>query len=394
MPSTNSSDGSSSQHLTIRKKYVWIGLLLVVVTAIVVFRILLTQGLWIGFSAPPPPAPPLSPELVSRLNQLEDKINESLLNVNDLFILKEKLEKFLPTNQDVKNKSDGKGGAYLSLTPLHFGPNYDADQSIEVVDDTLKLLQNLLPQLHKDLQLAIYLNSNLPEGVPLLGAYKVSSGFGERSDPFTSKPSFHPGVDFSADEGTPVLATNDGEVSKVFLKDDGGEYGKYIELSHKNNVVTKYGHLSEILVQQSQSVKKGDVLGLVGNTGRSTGPHLHFEILLASKPVDPMSIISPFPVKPNNISKAPLDGKARNACAPLLLIIKDETAPLMKECLASGGKNVNDILLSEQSLVNKRDKAELNKLITPCSFVDKDGVLHTTIAKNCSKVEPTGTLTQ
>jgi murein DD-endopeptidase MepM/ murein hydrolase activator NlpD len=113
----------------------------------------------------------------------------------------------------------------------------------------------------------------------------VSSGFGDRSNPVTGKGGFHSGVDIANDQGTPIRATADGTVS--FAGWEGG-YGKLVVLNHGNGFSTYYGHLSEIKVGVGQKVVRGQVLGNMGATGNTTGPHLHYEIRLYGASVDPL----------------------------------------------------------------------------------------------------------
>ncbi|TGM15833.1 M23 family metallopeptidase [Leptospira selangorensis] len=111
---------------------------------------------------------------------------------------------------------------------------------------------------------------------PLAEEGRLSSKFGRRRDPFTKKDTFHGGIDLAAEEGTPVYASADGEVS--FSGTRGG-YGSLIVLKHGLGYETKYGHLSKLLVSPGIKVKKGQLIGEVGMTGRATGFHLHFEVL-------------------------------------------------------------------------------------------------------------------
>lgn len=104
---------------------------------------------------------------------------------------------------------------------------------------------------------------------------RISSKFGYRIDPFSKRSAFHGGLDIAAPSGTPVYATRAGEVSMASYY---GAYGKLVTVQHAYGYETYYGHLSRIRVKRGQKVKKGDLLGFVGTTGRSTGPHLHFEV--------------------------------------------------------------------------------------------------------------------
>ena len=113
---------------------------------------------------------------------------------------------------------------------------------------------------------------------------KISSHFGWRIDPFTHKWAWHNGIDIAAPVGTPVRSFGDG---KVLFAGERGGFGNLIIIQHSNGLKTYYGHLSKIIVKKGQIVKKGEVIGKVGATGRATGPHLHFEVRLKDKAIDP-----------------------------------------------------------------------------------------------------------
>jgi murein DD-endopeptidase MepM/ murein hydrolase activator NlpD len=112
----------------------------------------------------------------------------------------------------------------------------------------------------------------------------VTSSFGEREDPFNGEGAFHSGIDISAPYGTPVRATADGEVSDASM---GAGYGREVVLNHGHDVMTVYGHLSAVAVLPGQHVTEGQVVGYVGQSGRSTGPHLHYEVRVHNVPVNP-----------------------------------------------------------------------------------------------------------
>lgn len=113
---------------------------------------------------------------------------------------------------------------------------------------------------------------------------KITSGFGIRKDPFTQKASMHTGIDLGGDTGDNVYAAAAGEVIETGLHHD---YGNYILIEHTQGIQTKYMHLSKVLVQKGDKMSKGEIIGLVGNTGRSTGPHLHYEVIHNGKQVNP-----------------------------------------------------------------------------------------------------------
>lgn len=120
-------------------------------------------------------------------------------------------------------------------------------------------------------------------GEPAVQAY-VSSGFGSRNDPFTGLMDFHNGVDFAGRAGTSVVAAADGVVSWVGAREG---YGLLVEIDHSNGLVTRYGHARRALVRNGEVVSKGQVIALMGSSGRSTGPHVHFEVLQAGVAIDP-----------------------------------------------------------------------------------------------------------
>lgn len=116
----------------------------------------------------------------------------------------------------------------------------------------------------------------------------LNSGFGVRADPFTGAPARHEGLDISTARSEPVLATADG---LVVHSGWAGEYGKAIEIRHGERYETLYGHLEKTLVAEGQRVKRGDRVGLVGSTGRSTAPHLHYEVRVEGHPVNPLEYV-------------------------------------------------------------------------------------------------------
>lgn len=120
----------------------------------------------------------------------------------------------------------------------------------------------------------------------LLSRLSISSGFGWRTDPITGVERHHAGIDLPGRYGSPVLATSAGTVRLARWQ---GGYGNMIEIEHDGGVRTRYGHLSRVEVHPSQHVEQGQVIGEVGSTGHSTGPHLHFEIRVAGSAVDPLT---------------------------------------------------------------------------------------------------------
>lgn len=124
---------------------------------------------------------------------------------------------------------------------------------------------------------------SVPSRMPLEQA-RVSSSYGMRDHPVLRKRARHNGIDLAAPSGTPIYATADGIVERANYF---GSYGNYIQIGHGNAIETRFAHLSRIVVKDGAQVRKGDLIGFVGSTGRSTGPHLHYEVRIDGSPVDP-----------------------------------------------------------------------------------------------------------
>ena len=125
---------------------------------------------------------------------------------------------------------------------------------------------------------------SIPSRMPLDGA-QLTSSYGMRDHPILRKRARHTGVDLAAPTGTPIYATADGYVQ---MAEWFSSYGKFIKIGHGNQLETRYAHLSRIAVSEGDMVKKGDLIGYVGSTGRSTGPHLHYEVRIAGEAVNPI----------------------------------------------------------------------------------------------------------
>lgn len=125
---------------------------------------------------------------------------------------------------------------------------------------------------------------------------KFSSGFGYRNAPTRGASRNHKGIDIPGPVGTPIYATADGVIGRAQWL---GGYGKYVEINHGNAVQTRYGHLSAMNVAPGQSVRKGDILGYMGSTGRSTGSHLHYEVRIAGEAINPTAFLSPLTAESN-----------------------------------------------------------------------------------------------
>jgi murein DD-endopeptidase MepM/ murein hydrolase activator NlpD len=126
-----------------------------------------------------------------------------------------------------------------------------------------------------------------PSGRPVRDGY-ISSYFGERMDPFNGEEAFHKGVDFASDAGADVLAVAAGIVTFAGPREG---YGNLVELNHGNGYLTRYAHNEQVLVRVGEEVERGQALAIVGSTGHSTGPHVHFELIKDGRQIDPMAYV-------------------------------------------------------------------------------------------------------
>lgn len=146
-------------------------------------------------------------------------------------------------------------------------------------------------------QLRLIQTTGDPTYVPAIWAHagKINNEFGFRRNPFGGRTyEFHPGMDIDGERGDLVVAPASGTVTKASWQ---GGYGNMVELDHGNGLISRYGHLSRIDVEVGDKVSRGQLMGLVGSTGRSTGPHLHYEIRLNEKPINPRRFLPPEPVE-------------------------------------------------------------------------------------------------
>ncbi|HTN52540.1 MAG TPA: peptidoglycan DD-metalloendopeptidase family protein [Anaeromyxobacter sp.] len=138
-----------------------------------------------------------------------------------------------------------------------------------------------------------------PGNAPLAGT--VTSPFGERTDPFTGARAEHDGVDVGAPEGTPIRASAAGVVRAA---GERGGYGNAVEIDHGHGLVTLYGHAADLLVHPGDRVEAGQPIATVGSTGRSTGPHLHFEVRMGGRPVDPARVLKVYAQRADDVSRS------------------------------------------------------------------------------------------
>lgn len=210
-------------------------------------------------------------KLISTINLLSQDIDENRMIEAKLRNKLQGIEETLLEMQEILQKKGIKkelsiGGEFIPAERL----------SLSYVDYMKKDIDDLFNTM-----------ISTPVGTPLKG--KINSNFGYRKDPFKRKAGFHSGIDIDANHGQAVVATADGKVIKASWH---SSYGKTVIIKHEDKYETLFGHLSKITVKEGDTVKVGDVIGKAGSTGRSTGTHLHYEVIKDGKRVNPKNFLS------------------------------------------------------------------------------------------------------
>jgi murein DD-endopeptidase MepM/ murein hydrolase activator NlpD len=174
-----------------------------------------------------------------------------------------------------------------SLSDVLGAPLSSPEDTFPILRGVLQGLENRLRFVKGDVERREALAASTPSIWPTHGW--LTGTFGGRSDPFTGEPGYHQGLDISTEKGQPVYATADGTVESSSYT---GNYGNLIVLKHGFGLTTRYGHLSAFGVKPGQDVKRGDIIGYVGSTGRSTGAHLHYEILANDRHINPLQLLT------------------------------------------------------------------------------------------------------
>ncbi|MCX7697001.1 MAG: peptidoglycan DD-metalloendopeptidase family protein [Bacteroidales bacterium] len=221
-------------------------------------------------------------KLLAKYNELKNKDNQVYRSIFSLPMLDEKIPRA------------GIGGADLASF------NKTNDPIIERLLNTvvqLEISSNIQEQSLKELLLLARNKEKMLKAIPSImpvdkNKVRISSGFGWRINPFTrSGAQFHPGIDFAGPVGIPIYATGDGVVIDPFKTSSMHGYGLVVVIDHGFGFKTLYAHLSKILVKPGDSVKRGQIIGLLGNSGPSTGPHLHYEVIRNNEKVNPINYI-------------------------------------------------------------------------------------------------------
>lgn len=191
-----------------------------------------------------------------------------------------------------------KGEFNFDALPAQGGPEDEASEPVQLVEGLGEILDRLETQLlDRERQLVVLetfiaarqlTHMRVPDGSPVPGAW-ISSNFGRRTDPFTGKVAHHSGIDFAAPAGAQAQAVAPGVVTWAGNR---AGYGQLVEINHGNGYVTRYAHNSSLLVKVGDKVGKGQPVSRVGSTGRSTGPHLHFEVLRNGRAINPWKFVA------------------------------------------------------------------------------------------------------
>ncbi len=222
----------------------------------------------------------------TKLMELQARLDEAQRNLAQLDDLRIHLAKTNGVNlasnssygSNVVDLGNSQGGPLSPANAVinlgNQGEQYGARLDRTVQDSIA--LSNRVQEVQKSLTQSWDVSNSLPTASPLPLMPQASSGLGYRVDPITQQTAWHEGTDFPAAYGTPILATAEGVVIRAAWDQ---EYGYVVDIQHKNAVVTRYAHAQEILVKQGDYVKQSQAIAKVGSTGRSTGPHLHYEVL-------------------------------------------------------------------------------------------------------------------
>lgn len=185
----------------------------------------------------------------------------------------------------VKSRAMGGGPG---VSPLALSSAFGSPENpFGLLRDLLGALESRIDNMRSGVERRQALAAATPSIWPVAGW--LSSGYGTRRDPFSGGEGFHPGLDISADAGEPIIAPGDGVVESATVN---GNYGNLVVLDHGFGITTRYGHLSRFAVTTGEQVHRGDIIGYVGSTGRSTSPHLHYEIWINGQLTNPLRLLA------------------------------------------------------------------------------------------------------
>lgn len=225
-----------------------------------------------------------------RLDKLRQSMNTTVQEIRQLEALKNRfMDIATPANlrDRMAKKDDAKGGPWIAPR-FQTGTSQPLNQDFSTALDEFSQAELAVKNLSQSWAAQLSWLHALPTGIPVGKDFRLTSGFGIRNDPFTGQLAMHEGLDFVADVGSSIVATAAGTVTRSGWD---GSYGNVVEISHIEGFTTRYAHLSKRLVNEGQKVQRGDVIAQLGNTGRSTGPHLHYEVMRHDRVLNPMQML-------------------------------------------------------------------------------------------------------
>jgi murein DD-endopeptidase MepM/ murein hydrolase activator NlpD len=223
-------------------------------------------------------------KMQGQLSAMAVRIGELQAQLSQVESSSERLAKQAGLTTKAEAPKPGQGG--IELEPQNFTPE-ELENMIDDISQRLAEQTNQIDVLDVLTAESTASKNFFPSLRPLQTAWR-SSSFGYRVDPFTGRKAYHSGLDFAAESGTPIVAAASG---KVIRADRHSQYGKIVDIDHGNGLITRYAHCSEVLVNVGDVVVRGQAIAAVGSTGRSTGPHLHFEVRLNNVPQNPLRFL-------------------------------------------------------------------------------------------------------
>ncbi len=226
-----------------------------------------------------------------QLLKLQDLLDATTQDIRQLQQMKNRFMD-IATPASLRDKSgtkeNGKGGPLIPEIRKGDDSQQPLPQALDEAMQELQQLQQVVGRMRADWGTQLAWLQTLPTGMPISGEFHITSGFGMRNDPFTGMLARHEGLDFTAATGTPIIAAASGTVTRSGWEDS---YGNIVEIVHAEGFMTRYAHLSKRYVQEGQQVARGQRIADVGSTGRSTGPHLHYEIFRHGRVLNPMHVL-------------------------------------------------------------------------------------------------------
>ncbi len=226
-----------------------------------------------------------------KFSSWQDRTDSILMHLNKLKKENKKISILSPNS--TTNIQYGVGGpeSYPSLKNFNHPEIIKTEMELSKIENEINWLNKSMSHLKENISSSMFKISHYPSIRPVRKGW-ISSTFGKRKDPFTNKTVEHPGIDICTEIGTKIIATGGGTIVAVrenFIKNKG--YGKFIIINHGFGYKTLYAHLSEIHVKIGQKIERWDEIGLTGNSGKSTSPHLHYGVFYNDIPQDPFNFI-------------------------------------------------------------------------------------------------------